>query len=406
MFRLITVIMIILNTTGCYGISLEESIEKAIKNSEKIKSKFYKYKSAELQLKSLSVSRFLPEVNLQHRFNEIPDSKLQGSETILNMKHRLIDSGERLAIFHHSQYLLKVEKLNFYQSKQEVALKAVQTYVDVLRAEEMLKLRVHKESVALENLSAMQKRFSLNEVTNAEVSLAKAKFSSSVSKKVEAEGKLKLARLSYYNLIGEEADNLPKIDELSLPTISELDESLQSAKINNLKLKEAIYRKNAARMGVYAEVAKFLPSLNLNVNGVRSFNSGVNDRVNFTLTLDVPIFNRGLNTFGLGKTKMDIKDLTYAYHEAVKDVEQAVINCWNNILTTKAMIEASQEAETAAALALKTVEQEVKLNFKSTTDLLETEYTLFKVRSELVEAKSSYVISVYNLLSVTNNMNI
>ena len=401
MFRLITIIMIILNTAGCYGINLDESIEKAIKNSEKIKSKFYKYKSAELQLKSSSVSRFLPEVNLQHKFNENPGNKLP-NETTLNLKHRLIDGGERLAIFQHSQYLLRAEKLNFHQSKQEIALKAVQTYVDVLRAEEMLKLQEHKEFVALENLSAMQKRFSLNEVTNAEVSLAKAKFSSSVSKKVEAEGKLKLAKLFYYNLIGEEADNLSKIDELSLPIIPELEESLQSAKTNNLKLKEAIYRKNAARMGIYAEVARFLPSLNLNVNGVRSVNSGVS----FTLALDVPIFNRGLNSFGLSKTKMDIKDLTYAYHEAVKDVEQAVINCWNNILTTKAMIEASQEAETAAALALKTVEQEVELNFKSTTDLLETEDTLCKARSELVEAKSSYVISIYNLLSITNNMNI
>jgi outer membrane protein len=97
---------------------------------------------------------------------------------------------------------------------------------------------------------------------------------------------------------------------------------------------------------------------------------------------------------------MEVKKFTYAYHEAAKDVEQAVINAWHNVLTARAMIKASQEAEKAAALALEGVEQEVNLNLKSTTDLLETEDELFEARSDLVEARSNYVISVYNLLFI------
>ena len=68
------------------------------------------------------------------------------------------------------------------------------------------------------------------------------------------------------------------------------------------------------------------------------------------------------------------------------------------------MIKASHEAEKAAQLGLEGVEQEVSLNLKSTSDLLETEDALFKARSDLVEARSNYVISVYNLLSIINNM--
>ncbi len=130
------------------------------------------------------------------------------------------------------------------------------------------------------------------------------------------------------------------------------------------------------------------------------------ENVHVVFTLDVPIFKRGVNAFGVSKAKMDAKKSTYDYYETVKNIEQAVVNAWNNVLTAKAIIKASQEAEKAAALALEGVEQEVNLNLKSTSDLLDTEDALFKARSDLVEAKSNYVISVYNLLFMINSINL
>nr|WP_246210181.1 TolC family protein [Wolbachia endosymbiont of Atemnus politus] len=73
-------------------------------------------------------------------------------------------------------------------------------------------------------------------------------------------------------------------------------------------------------------------------------------------------------------------------------------------MTAKAVIKASQEAEKAVALALEGVEQEVNFNLKSTTELLDTEDALFKARSDLVEAQSDYVISVYKLLFTINSI--
>jgi outer membrane protein len=37
----------------------------------------------------------------------------------------------------------------------------------------------------------------------------------------------------------------------------------------------------------------------------------------------------------------------------VKNIEKEVVKAWNNVLTAKAVIKASQEAEKAAVLALK-----------------------------------------------------
>lgn len=411
MFRLIITLAIIFGTISCYATDVGEVISKAIKNSSKIKSQFYQYKSAEKQLKSSGLAGFLPDISLQYNFdsnfNLYNQSNLPGKRLILSQ--RIIDGGGTFATFSRSSHLLKAEKMRFQQLKQEVALNAVKAYVGVLQKTEILKLREHKERVSLEHLSAMKKRFSLGEVTNAEVLLAKAKFSSSISERVDAEGKLKLANIAYYHLIGEDADDLSEAND-KLPSVPELNECLQLARTNNLSLKAAIYQKRAAGMEVIAESSKWLPSLNLSVN--KYFDEkGINlktlsNNVNVVFTLDVPIFKRGANAFGVSRAKMDAKKSTYDYYETVKNIEQAVVNAWNNVLTAKAIIKASQEAEKAAALALEGVEQEVNLSLKSTSDLLDTEDALFKARSDLVEAKSNYVISVYNLLFIINSINL
>ncbi|WP_353277336.1 TolC family protein [Wolbachia endosymbiont (group A) of Agelastica alni] len=407
MFRLIITLAIIFGTISCYATDVGEVISKAIKNSSKIKSQFYQYKSAEKQLKSSGLAGFLPDINLQYNFNS--NFNLDTSEKKLTLHQKLIDGGGTFATFSRSSHLLKAEKMRFQQLKQEVALNAVKAYVGVLQKTEILKLREHKERVSLEHLSAMKKRFSLGEVTNAEVSLAKAKFSSSISERVDAEGKLKLANIAYYHLIGEDADDLSEAND-KLPSVPELNECLQLAKTNNLSLKAAVYQKRAAGMEVIAESSKWLPSLNLSAS--KNFGEdGIKldkllENVSVVFTLDVPIFKRGVNAFGVSKAKMDAKKSTYDYYETVKNIEQAVVNAWNNVLTAKAIIKASQEAEKAAALALEGVEQEVNLNLKSTSDLLDTEDALFKARSDLVEAKSNYVISVYNLLFMINSINL
>lgn len=414
MFRLIIIFVIAFCTIGCYAIDLEEAISKAIKNSSKIKSQFYQYKSAEKQLKSSGLVGFLPDINLGYRFNEKFDFEDKtggrlGLGSSLTLNQKLIDGGGTFATFSRSNHLLKAAKIRFQQSKQEVALSAVKAYVNVLQKAEILKLGEHKERVSLEHLSAMKKRFSLGEVTNAEVLFAKAKFSSSISERVDAEGELKLANIAYYHLIGEDADNLHETNG-KLPSIPELNECLQLAKTNNLSLKAAIYKKRAAGMEVIAESSKWLPSLNLSAS--KNFGKDnikldtLLENVNVVFTLDIPIFKGGVNVFGVSRAKMDAKQSTYDYYEAVKNIEQAVINAWNNVLTAKAIIKASQEAEKAAALALEGVEQEVNLNLKSTSDLLDTEDELFKARSDLIQAKSNYVISVYNLLFMINIINL
>ncbi|WP_265043736.1 TolC family protein [Wolbachia endosymbiont (group A) of Scambus nigricans] len=409
MFRLIITLAIIFGTISCYATDVGEVISKAIKNSSKIKSQFYQYKSAEKHYKSSGLAGFLPDISLQYNFdsnfNIINNS--QGSGKRLILSQRIIDGGGTFATFSRSSHLLKAEKMRFQQLKQELALNAVKAYVNVLQKTEILKLREHKERVSLEHLSAMKKRFSLGEVTNAEVLLAKAKFSSSISERVDAEGKLKLVNIAYYHLIGEDADDLSEAND-KLPSVPELNECLQLAKTNNLSLKSAVYQKRAAGMEVIAESSKWLPSLNLSAS--KNFGEDgmkvdkLLENVNVVFTLNVPIFKRGVNAFGVSKAKMDAKKSTYDYYETVKNIEQAVVNAWNNVLTAKAIIKASQEAEKAAALALEGVEQEVNLNLKSTSDLLGTEDALFKARSDLVEAKSNYVISVYNLLFMINSI--
>jgi outer membrane protein len=413
MLRFIVIISILILGTNCYSTNLDDAINKAIKHSAVLKSQLYHYRASKQHYKANMLATFLPKTTISYSVDELLDNGLDSTKSNFIMTKRLLnDSSFELG---KSSYLVKAEEIIFHQLKQKVALNAVKAYVDVLQSTEMLKLREHKEHVASENLSTMRKRFSLSEVTDTEVSLAKAKYSSSISERVDAEGKLELAKVTYYHLIGEEANNLAKIRNYLLPNGSGLSECVQLAKNNNLNLKEIIYKRKAARAGISSARSKFLPYLEIYLSsmvhhGKINSQSDVfknltkNLKVGFTVT--VPIFNGGIDVVGINAAKMGFKKLTYDYHEAVKEVEKKVIHAWNTMLTAQAMMEASREAEKAAMLALAGVEKEVELNLKSTTDLLDTEDALFKARSDLVVAKSNYVISIYNLLFVTNSVDI
>ncbi len=401
--------------TSCHATNLKGAISKAVEHSASLKSQLYQYRSLKKKYKASMLASFLPEARVTYsvskNFRDL-DYNHSTQKGRFVMTQKLINGGS--AGLGRSSYLVKAEKIALQRSKQKIALTAVKTYVDVLRSTEMLKLREHKEHIALENLSAMRKRFSLNEVTDTEVSLAKAKFSSFVSERVDAEGKLALAKIAYYHLVGEEADNLAEINDFLLPDVSGLNEYLQLAKNNNLSLKEIIYKRKAERKGVDFAQSKFLPSLEVHLssgfpdeqktNQVRMGDLFKDAKIGFTVT--VPIFNGWADTVGIGAAKMGLKKLTYDYYEEVKDVEQKVIRAWNTMLTAQAMIKASLEAEQAATLALAGVAKEVELNLKSTTDLLDAEDALFKARSDFVEAKSNYVINIYDLLFITNSIDI
>ncbi|OEY86734.1 hypothetical protein BIY23_02690 [Wolbachia pipientis] len=402
--KLITVIFMLVVGTNCYTTNLSGAINKAITHSAILKSQLYRYKSLEKKYKAHGFANFLPEVGISYPVDK--DFNLSRGHFVLTHKFTS-GSFSELSKF---RYLIKAEEVGFQQLKQQIALEAVKAYVDVLQKTEMLKLREHKEHVALEHLSGMRKRFSLSEVTDTEVSLAKAKFSSSVSERVDANGKLQLAKITYSNLIGEEANDLYEINDFLLPGIPELSECLQLAKNNNLKLRAITYKRKAERNGIITAQSKFLPSLELQLSsgmhssGMQGPGSKLFKKVDIGMNLAVPIFHRGLDAASVSEAKLGLKKLIYEYYETVKDVEKGVIHAWNTMLTAQAMIKASQEAEKAATLALAGVEKEVELNLKSTTDLLNTEDALFKARSDLVEAKSNYVISIYNLLFMTNSI--
>ncbi|QKX01196.1 hypothetical protein GOY14_02540 [Wolbachia endosymbiont of Dipetalonema caudispina] len=409
MSKFIIIFMVVFGSISCYAINLEEAINKAIKNSLKLKSQLYQYKSIEKQLKSSGLAGFLPDINLQYNFDSnfnFYDKKHNLPEKHLTLRQKVIGGGS-FATFNQSSHLLKAEKILFQQSKQEVALNAVKVYTDVLKRTAILKLKEHKERVSLENLSAVKKRFSLGEVTNTEVSLAKAKFSSSVLDRIDAEGKLKLANIAYSHLIGEDPDKLSEVND-KLPSVPELNECLQLAKTKNLSLKVAIHKKKADGMAVISEISKWLPSLNLSAS--KSLNESINlntllNTTNITFTLDIPILTKGTTTFSISKAKMNAKKSAYDYYEIIKYIEKEVIKTWNNVLIAKTIIKASQKVEKAAAFALEEVKQEVNLNLKSKIELLDTENALLKARSDLVEAKNNYAISVYKLLLMTNSIN-
>ncbi len=109
MFHLIIILAAIFSTVNCYAIDLEEAVNKAIKNSSKLKSQFYQYKIAKKYYKSLGIAGFLPDINLRYYFDSNFNivNSIQNPGELLTLSQRIIDGGGTFATFSQSSHLLQ-----------------------------------------------------------------------------------------------------------------------------------------------------------------------------------------------------------------------------------------------------------------------------------------------------------
>ena len=78
-------------------------------------------------------------------------------------------------------------------------------------------------------------------------------------------------------------------------------------------------------------------------------------------------------------------------------VREAVIGAWEDVQTSHALVEAATDQATAAASALDSVRNEVRVGQKPTLDLLDAEREALAAQSAVVAARGGAVASAYRL---------
>jgi outer membrane protein len=294
--------------------------------------------------------------------------------------------------------------------ESDVFSQTVTAYMDVILAQEVVRLNQSNVKQLAVNLQATRDRFEIGDLTRTDVAQSDSRLALARGQLRSAEANLIAARERYIQVVGKAPVDLQAPPPLAgLP--SNPQEAVEIALDSNPDLLAAHERSKAAGYDVKVAGAKRLPTVGVFASAsysdylgtlggplAPSFSqSGTSGRVGVQAT--IPIFQGGLPAAQrrLAQTRED-----QAFETEV-GTERAVIasvrSAYAQWQAAQSLIASSQTAVDAATLSLEGVRAENTVGNRTILDILNAEQELLSAQVQLATAKRNAYVAGFNLLA-------
>ncbi|WP_425429310.1 TolC family outer membrane protein [Citreimonas salinaria] len=290
--------------------------------------------------------------------------------------------------------------------EQQVLLRAVEAFMEVRRALELVALRENNVRVIGQELQAARDRFEVGEVTRTDVALAEARLAAAQSALSAAQGTLAIAVEEYRVAVGVLPENLQQPAGLPRLPASEADAKAIAVR-SHPEIAAAQRRVTIAEIGVAIAESARKPSVSLSgrYGLTETFGEDTYSRGgSITLGAEGPIYQGGrLNS--LERQALAERDQARAaLLLTVEQVQQAVGNAYARLRVARASIDAFEAQVSAATVAFRGVREEATLGARTTLDVLDAEQELLLARSDLLSAQVDETVAAYAILSSTGQL--
>ncbi len=280
--------------------------------------------------------------------------------------------------------------------EQNVLLTAVQAYVNVRLANDIVGLRQSNVRLLNEELQAARDRFEVGEITRTDVALAQSRLAAARANLTSAQGDVNIAREAYKAAVGAYPGRLAALPR-SPGTAKSLDAARSVAVRTHPSLLQAQRQVTVAELNVLRARADTRPRLTARASTGLVEGGQANNSV--TLSLNQTLYAGGqlaaLQRRALASSEAQRSSLL----QTKLSIEQNVGNSWSNLQVAQANIFATDEQIRAAQIAFDGFREEAKLGARTTLDVLDAEQSLLDARVSRASAEATRYLGVYSLLS-------
>lgn len=280
--------------------------------------------------------------------------------------------------------------------EQSVLLAAVEAYIRVRVAEEVVRLRTNNTRLLGEELRATQDRFEVGEVTRTDVALAQASLAGARAGLSQAEGDLLAAREEYKAATGAYPGRLDPTPPMP-KTAATQDEAVAVALRTHPLIRQAQREVKVAALNVARAEADMGPTF----TGRGEMTTTNNSFETKTLSLNYSqTLYAGGGLSAVYRAALARKDaVTSGMLQTGVDVTEAVGRAWSFLSVSAANIEATKQQVEAAQIAYDGMREEANLGARTTLDVLQAEQDLLNAQFARLEAEAERYAAVYRLLA-------
>jgi outer membrane protein len=292
-------------------------------------------------------------------------------------------------------------------AEQELLLSVITAYVDVRRGEAEVQIRETNVSSLGQQVQAARDRFDVGEVTRTDVAQAEARRAGSEADLAAGRAELSTARATYEQVVGRIPVQLAPVPNAP-PLPATLEEALDLARSNNLKLVSARAQEVAAEQGI--NVAKGSLRPRVGIVGSAGMQESYQDEtfrdtnMGLTAELSIPLYQGGLLSSRTRQARLEADRARYGRMSTEREVTAEVTSAWHAVISAREAITASTSRVDAAEVALDGAEQELAVGTRITLDVLDQERELLEARLSLIDAERAAYIVTHRLLAAMGRL--
>ncbi|MGB0749824.1 MAG: TolC family outer membrane protein [Magnetospiraceae bacterium] len=318
----------------------------------------------------------------------------------LSVRQNLYDGSRTTARVDLAEASVKAARARLVAQEQDVLLAAVTAYVTVLRDEAILQLNISNEQVLRRQLEATKDRFEVGELTRTDVSQAEARYAGAQGDRSTAEGNLRASRAQFTNVIGVPPEVLANPTNVgTLPP--SLDDAINQALENHPDSIAADFDEQAAEKGVDVTRGALLPSVDLQGNLSRDWNSvgsGTQvEQASIAAVVTVPLYQAGNVYSQVRESKQQVLQVRLSRDAVRRNIVETATRAWEALDIANARIRAFRSQINAARVALDGVQREAQVGSRTVLDVLDAEQELLDAKVSLVGAERDRLVAAFQL---------
>ncbi len=327
----------------------------------------------------------------------------------LSLDQPLYLGGRGRAAIKSAKHELRSQQFQSVRQILSVQLSAVQAYVDLARAHELLRVRQENLAVLEKRRHDAQRRFELDAGTKTDIVQARARIERGQAEIIGATRDIREAEAAFNEAIGGAPEG-----EIMFPTAPPMPgsvaEALDRAGMINPDVKASEALMDAADQNVKTVQKTWYPEFRLigDVSAQRDtvFNGFERDDASLRLRMNVPLLAGGA---AKARERRSLFAKNRAYHDrnlTLGRVRESVSSSWAQYDASKKLVIINRRLVETAQIATVSVKKEAEAGFRPNIDILDAQQELLEAQLALTQSRYDEVLAAYIVKGVIGDLGI
>jgi len=303
---------------------------------------------------------------------------------------------------------------NFAQTEQNLLVRTVQNYLNVLRAQALLDATRSEEAAVQRQLEQVQQRFDVGLVAITDVLEAQAAYDAAVVRRIQAVGdhdiffeRLRTLAGQPYNEIDSISEELPIVN----PDPANQDDWVKVAMENNYSILAAESQLTAAQRNIRARRSDHLPTIDGTVSyshfvtGGSNFLGGKTDTTVYGLTMTLPIYQGGYINSRTREAQALSDQSAQLLANSRRTVSRDTRNLFQRVATDVVRVKARIRAIASAESALEATETGYEVGTRNIVDVLQVQNRLYLSQFDYADSRYNYILGLFLLKQQAGTLN-